>query len=120
MLSKGNSVSRQVSILAALKRLLQFLRDEYELAVLDPASVVIPKRPRREVLFLTTDEVERFVAAIPLATERGKPSLNGIRFRALVEALLGSAMRIGELLSINRDQIDFANREARIIGKGNK
>ncbi len=34
--------------------------------------------------------------------------------------LLGSAMRIGELLSLDRDQIDFVNREARIIGKGNK
>jgi len=120
MLSKGNSVSRQVSILAALKRLFQFLRDERRLSVLDPESVVIPKRPRREVLFLTTDEVERFVTAIPIMTRRGKPSLNGIRFRVLVEALLGSAMRIGELLSIDRDQIDFANREARIVGKGNK
>ena len=120
MLSKGNSVSRQVSILAAMKRLLQFLRDEYRFPVLDPESVWIPKRPRREVLFLTAGEVERFVAAIAITTERGKPSLNGIRFRALVEALLGSAMRIGELLSINRDQIDFANREARIVGKGNK
>ncbi len=29
-------------------------------------------------------------------------------------------MRIGEALSLNRDQIDVANREARIIGKGNK
>ena len=50
MLAKGNSVSRQVSILAALKRLLEFLQDENHLPVLDSASVVIPKRPRREVL----------------------------------------------------------------------
>lgn len=120
MLTKGNSVSRQVSILAALKRLLQFLRDQHELPVLDSACVVIPKCPRREVLFLTAEEVERFVTAIPITTQRGEPSLNGLRFRALVEALLGSAMRIGELLSMNRNQIDFANHEARIIGKGNK
>jgi integrase/recombinase XerD len=120
MLAKGNSVSRQVSILAALKRLLQFLLDQHRLPVMDPDSIVIPRRPRREVLFLTAEEVERFVAAIPITTQRGTPSLNGLRFRALVEALLGSAMRIGELLSMNRDQIDSANREARIIGKGNK
>jgi len=120
MMSKGNSVSRQVSILAALKRLLQFAREHRGLEVLEPSSVVIPKRPRREVIFLSSDEVERFVAAIPLVTRRGNPCPNGIRFRALVEALLGSAMRIGELLSLDRDQIDFRNREARIIGKGNK
>jgi len=120
MLSKGSSVSRQVSILTALKRLLQFAKEERQLPVLDPSLVVIPKRPWRDVVFLTADEVERFVIAIPLATRRGEPSPTGLRFRALVEALLGSAMRIGELLSLDRDQIDYRNREARIIGKGNK
>jgi len=29
-------------------------------------------------------------------------------------------MRISELLSLDRDRIDFSRREARIIGKGNK
>jgi len=120
MLSKGNSVSRQVSILAALKRLLQFAKEQRNLPVLDQSYVVIPKRPRREVIFLTADEVERFVTAIPLATGRGAPCPTGLRFRALVEALLGSAMRIGELLSLDRVQVDFENKEARIIGKGDK
>jgi integrase/recombinase XerD len=120
MLSRGNSVSRQVSILAALKRLLRFATDQRGLSVLDPSSVLIPRRPRREVIFLSTAEVERFVTAIALTTRRGRPCPNGIRFRALVETLLGSAMRIGELLSLDRDQVDFANREARIVGKGNK
>jgi integrase/recombinase XerD len=46
--------------------------------------------------------------------------LAGLRFRALVETLLGSAMRIGEALSLDRKQIDFHSGEAPIIGKGNK
>ena len=37
-----------------------------------------------------------------------------------MEALLGSAMRIGELLSLDRSDIDFQAKEARVIGKGNK
>ncbi|MGD1096664.1 MAG: tyrosine-type recombinase/integrase [Bryobacteraceae bacterium] len=120
MLARGNGVCWQVVMLAAPKRLLMFCRDRLGLNVLDPAAVVIPKRPRREVVYLTPDEVERFVRAIPLTTSKNQPHRPGLRFRALVEALLGSAMRIGEVLSLNRADIDFERKEARVIGKGNK
>ncbi len=120
MLGRGHSVGRQVSILAAFKRLLQYCRDELGLPVLDPASISLPRRPRRDVLYLSVQEVERFVTAICVANQDGSPSIFGLRFRALVEALLGTGMRIGEALSIDRSQIDFANREAKVIGKGGK
>jgi len=120
MLARGNSVCWQIVILAATKRLLLFCRQRLGLVVLDPDTVTIPKRPRREVVYLTADEVERFVLAIPLQTSRKQPHHPGLRFRALVETLLGSAMRIGELLSLNRTDIDFERKEARVIGKGNK
>jgi integrase/recombinase XerD len=120
MLRKNHSVCRQVSILAALKRFLGFCRNREGLPVLDETTISVPKRPRREVVYLTAEEVERFVASIQVLTLRGRPCLAGLRFRALVEALLGSAMRIGELLSLNRRDIDFERREARIIGKGDK
>jgi site-specific recombinase XerD len=120
MLARGNGVCWQVVTLASVKRLLLFCRDQLLLPVLDPAAVTIPKRPRREVVFLTPDEVARFVAAIPLTTSKNQPHHPGIRFRALVETLLGSAMRIGEVLSLNRTSIDFERKEARVIGKGNK
>jgi integrase/recombinase XerD len=119
LLSRNLSPERQVSILSAFKRVLMYGRTE-GLETLSPEAVTIPKRPRRDVSYLTVDEVERFIASIPLANEDGSPCLSGVRFRALVEVLLGTAMRIGEALSLNRDQIDYQNREARIIGKGNK
>jgi site-specific recombinase XerD len=120
LLARGLSVSRQVSILLALKRFLLFCRDERNLPVLDPYFIVPPKRPRREVVFLTTDEVERFVGVISLDSRHGQPCLHSLRFRALVEVLLGTAMRIGEVLSLNLDQIDWPRREAKVIGKGGK
>jgi site-specific recombinase XerD len=120
MLARGNSICWQVVMLAATKRLLLFCQQRLGLLVLDPEAVTIPKRPRREVVYLTAEEVERFVLAIPLETSKREPHHPGLRFRALVEALLGSAMRIGELLSLNRTDIDFERREARVIGKGNK
>jgi integrase/recombinase XerD len=119
LLSRQLSVSRQVSILSAMKRVLAYCRQD-GLAVLDPGEITIPRRPRREVAYLTVEEVERFVSAISITTLDDKVCLASLRFRALVEVLLGSAMRIGEALSLDRDQIDFANKEARIIGKGSK
>ena len=120
MLRKNHSTARQVSILSALKRFLEFCSKHEGLSVIDPNHILVPKRPRREVAYLTVEEVERFVGAIRLTNLRDKTSVSGLRFRAFVEALLGSAMRVGELLSLNRADIDFENREARIIGKGNK
>jgi integrase len=89
-----------------------YCRDSLGLLVLDPESITIPKHPRREVVYLTAEEVERFIRAIPMTTSRDAAHLSGLRFRALVEALLGSAMRIGELLSLDRSDIDFERKEA--------
>jgi integrase/recombinase XerD len=119
-MSRNLSVSRQVSILVALKRVLQYCRDEMKLPVFDPGEVRMPKRPRRAVTFLTAQEVNRFTESIRVETYKGNPHLSGLRLRALVEVLLGTAMRIGEVLSLDRSTLDFKLREARIIGKGNK
>jgi site-specific recombinase XerD len=120
MLARGNGACWQIVMLSTLKQFLAFCRERLGLAVLGPELVTIPKRPRREVVYLTADEVERFVQAIPLTTSKNEIHHPGLRFRALVEALLGSAMRIGELLALNRTDIDFEQKEARVIGKGNK
>jgi site-specific recombinase XerD len=118
---REHSVSRQVSILAAFKRLLVYCREYEHWPILSPGEITLPSRPRpKRVLYLTAEEVARFTARIPLKTARGDIHHDGLRFRALVEALLGSAMRISELLSLDRSQIDFAAREATIVGKGNK
>jgi integrase/recombinase XerD len=119
MLARGQGVCRQISILSAFKRFLEFCA-KYECAVMPAESITIPKRPRREVIYLTVGEVHRFLAVIPTTTVRDQPHLPGLRFRALVEVLLGTAMRISEVLSLDRDQVDFTSREARVIGKGNK
>ena len=71
-------------------------------------------------MFLTPEEIEGFISTIPLVTYEGGVHQAGLRLRAIVEALLGTAMRISELLSLNRDSIDCERKEARIIGKGNK
>lgn len=120
IMSRGLSDNRQVSILLVLKRFLKYAGEELDLPVLPPEAVAIPRRPRREVGYLTAEEVEHFIASIKLQTGERHIYLPGLRFRALVEVLLGSAMRISEVLSLDREQIDFKNAEAKIIGKGSK
>ena len=101
--------------LACLKGILKYYRDRYSAPLqIDPDQITIPKRPRREVVFLTSEEIQRFRDSI-----NTKP-LCGLRFRTLVEVLLGTGMRISEALNLDRNSIDFSKKEARVIGKGNK
>jgi integrase/recombinase XerD len=120
MLDRGLSVSRQIQILSAFKRILLYGRDELGLTLFDPELITVPTRPRRDVVFLDATEVTQFVEAIPIVNLDGSQSLAGLRFRALVEVLLGTAMRIGEVLSLDREQVNLVTREAKIVGKGNK
>ena len=39
---------------------------------------------------------------------------------ALIDILASTGMRVGELVRLNRDDIDFMNRECIVLGKGNK
>lgn len=120
IISRGAGESRIASIVFAMKSFLRFCKEFMHLDVLDYKAVKPPKRHRREVLFLTNEEVKQFVDSIKLETLDGRVNMNGLRFRTLVEVLLGTGMRISEALSLNRDSIDFEKREAKIIGKGNK
>lgn len=109
------------STLLALKAYLTYLRDfEGQTLALDLTLITPPKRKRREVVYLNADEVARLVGSIQLRNADGSTSIRGFRLRALVEMLLGSGLRISELLSIDRKQIDPVIREAKIIGKGSR
>ncbi len=109
------------SLVFALRCLLIYARDVLNVEVLDTKKITTPRRPRREVVYLSTEEINRFLEAITLENiwER-HPRLTGFCFRALAEVLLASAMRIGEALALDRGDVQFENREAVIIGKGNK
>jgi site-specific recombinase XerD len=112
--------SRVAHILAALKAFLRFCRLAAGIQTMDPKEIRFPKIPKREVTFLTPDEIRRYVGAIPVRTGPRTVDMKSLCFRALVEVLLGTGMRISEALSLRRSSIDFKTGEATIIGKGNK
>jgi site-specific recombinase XerD len=124
---RGAGPSRMATMVYVLKHLLRFSSKNLGLRVMDPNLISPPKRPRREVVFLSNEEIEQFFNSIKIEnryanTHKNVKQINvdGLRFRALVEVLLGTAMRISEALSLNRNSIDFEKKEAKIIGKGNK
>ena len=45
---------------------------------------------------------------------------DSVRDLAMIELLTSTGMRVGELVKLNRDDIDFINRECIVFGKGNK
>ena len=114
LFDRGLSAATIATMLSGLRSFLRYLRDIRGLAVFDPAKVRRPAIPKREVDYLSKDELQRFLDAIPTQTNAG------LRDRALAEVLCTSGMRIAEALGLDRQHIDWEAREARIIGKGNK
>src|SRR6266851_10404646 len=107
--------SRIAVIVNAMKCLLVYARDVLQLPILDLGAIKVPRAPRRQVSYLTADELETFLAAIPLRTWTGKARLSGFGFRALVETLAATGMRISESLSLNRDSLNHERKQAAII-----
>ncbi len=86
----------------------------------------IPKNPtlslgtqRREAKipkFLTADELERLIKAIVNV----KNPVAAARNRAWIELVYSSGVRVSEAAGLNVGNIDFWNKTAQVIGKGNK
>jgi integrase/recombinase XerD len=121
MEERGCGEARMAAILHTLRSLLKFSRDVLRVQALDPKNVRVPRIPRRDVVFLAKDEVAQLLGAvIPSGESWEKAPMPRLAFRALVEVLLGTGARISEILSLDRSGVNFEQREARIIGKGNK
>ena len=120
MVQRGAGESRIAGVIFGLKSLLRYARDVLKIPVLDLQQVRAPRATRREVVYLTSEELETFLQGIRLQNSVGEPRLAGLWFRALVETLAATAMRISEALSLDRYSINREHLRATIIGKGNK
>ena len=54
------------------------------------------------------------------ALEIMRDNVEHIRDLAIIDILASTGMRVGELVTLDRDDIDFENRECIVLGKGNK
>ena len=117
---RGAGNSYTATLVAALKSFLRFCQLSVGLETMDVREIRCPRIPKTEVLYLTPEEVQQFVAEIPIHTSQRGLDLKWLCFRTLVEVLLGTGVRISEALSLKRTSINFQTGEATIVGKGNK
>jgi site-specific recombinase XerD len=99
--------------LIALRSFLKFCAKR-DFAALAPDRVELARTKRKQVTFLSPDELERLFAQPDLAT------LPGLRDRAILELLFSSGLRVSELTSLDRDHINLKRREFMVRGKGEK
>ncbi|MDR3642464.1 MAG: tyrosine-type recombinase/integrase [Candidatus Doudnabacteria bacterium] len=112
---RGAGESRTNSILFALRKFLAYCQEIQKIATIINIEDIKPmKLPKRQVTFLDKEEIQQLLNSINV------DSIYGLRMRALMELLLATGMRIGEALSLNRQDLDLKNLEVNIIGKGNK
>lgn len=76
--------------------------------------VELGKQEDREVTFLQPEELDRLFDA-PEGTR-----LNALRDRAILTTLFSTGMRVSELCSLNRGEIDLKRGELSVRGKGSK
>lgn len=119
MKKNGASGSRISNVISAMKRLLLHLHNNGILTKVDLEKIRKPKIARREVNYLTEEEIPMLLNVIRKDIEK-RTAIRKVRMMALIVLLLQTGARIGEALSIKLKGIDRINMEIPIIGKGSK
>ncbi len=114
IIERGAGPCRVNSIIFSLRKFLAYCQEVHHLTTLNPKEIKPMKIPKREVTFLTVEEIKQLLESLD------PKDIRELRMRALMELLLATGMRISEALSVNRNSIDPETKEVLIIGKGNK
>lgn len=99
--------------LIALRSFLKFC-GKRNIATLSPDKIELARTVRKQVTFLTPEEIKRLFEQIDQNTELG------MRDRAIIELLFSSGLRVSELVSLDRDHINLKRLEFMVRGKGQK
>lgn len=110
---RGLSPKTQNYHLIALRAFLKYLVKQ-DVPTLAPEKIDLKKTGERIVDFLTRDEMDRLFEAIDISKK------TGLRDRAILETLYSTGLRVSELVSLDRSQVDLERREFTIRGKGDK
>ncbi|MDP3778421.1 MAG: tyrosine-type recombinase/integrase [bacterium] len=102
--------------LSSLRRYLKYLIELDRKTPIPPEAIRLLKMPRKHP---RVAEFDSLVNLIEFPTKFEKDKLVGLRNRAMLETLFATGMRISELISLNRNQLDKTGRIF-IKGKGRK
>lgn len=112
--SRGLKAASVIRKIAALRSFGRYLRRR-GLIETDPAvRLVLPRAGRRLPRFVPESEIQRLLDGDWPQDPRA------LRDRAILELLYGTGMRLGELVRLDREDIDLVRGTARVLGKGEK
>ena len=107
-------VTTQNYHLIALRTFLGYLKGR-DITTLKADQVTLTKTGRRTINIIEEADIERLLAA-PLQTK--EPGLIQKRDKAMLELLFSTGMRVSEIASLQREQINFLKDEFIIRGGG--
>jgi site-specific recombinase XerD len=99
--------------LIALRSFLKFCAKR-DIPALTADKIELARTKRKQVTFLSEDELHRVFAEPDIST------LGGLRDRAILELLFSSGLRVSELVGLDKDHINLKRREFMVRGKGQK
>ena len=112
-ISQGKSISTALRRLSSTKGFLLFLKKDghfYE----EIPDIEPPKKPSRLPTCLSLEEVELLLDA----PDMSKPG--GVRDKAMLELMYASGLRVSELISLKRKNLNLKKGIVTIFGKGAK
>lgn len=107
------SITTQNYHLIALRSFLKFC-SKRNIQTLPPEKVELARVKRKQVTFLTRDELEALFAQPDTNT------VTGLRDRTILELLFSGGLRVSELVSLDRSHVSTKRREFTVRGKGQK
>jgi len=99
--------------LIALRHMLKYCA-KVDIEALAPDKIELAHSTRKEVTFLSQDELERLFAQPDLS----KPA--GLRDRAILELLYSTGLRVSELTKLNKEHVNLELGEFTVRGKRQK
>ncbi|OGN94297.1 MAG: hypothetical protein A2Z75_06665 [Chloroflexi bacterium RBG_13_50_10] len=100
--------------IVALRAFLRYLLVQRDIATLSPDKIELPKQSSRSIAFLNPEQMKRLLSSPKIS------NIIGLRDRVVLETLFSTGLRVSELVSLNRDQVDLERKEFGVRGKGNK
>lgn len=111
---EGREKSSQARQLSGIRSFFNYLLLNDEIDASPAELISAPKPARRLPDVLTTDEIDRILAAIDTSTPKG------IRDVAMLELLYSCGLRVSELVSLRLGDLFFGEGFIRVVGKGDK
>lgn len=111
---RGSRKTSQARNLSGIRSFFNFLLLEEKIETSPAEFIATPKFGRQLPDVLTTEEIDRIIAAIDPTTPKGR------RDSAMLEVLYSCGLRASELTALRLSDLFFGEGYIRVIGKGDK